>query len=202
MSSPSRLPLIASLAVLVVGIAGFAVATWRLTPQPAGQQAASGQKAALGGPFQLIDQTGAAVSEQAFLGKPTLLFFGFTHCPDICPTKLYELTQLLDAMGPDAARVNTVFVSVDPSRDTPALMKDYLASFHASIRGFTGSEEQVANMIRIWRVYARKVPLEKGDYTMDHTAGIYLLDKKGEFVRILDITKGIDEARNQLKPLL
>ena len=94
--------------------------------------------AAIGGPFQLTDQAGQAVTEKNLKGKPTLIFFGFTHCPDVCPTSLFEISEVLKAMGSDADRVNAFFVSVDPERDTAAAMKDYLSSFDPHLKGLTG----------------------------------------------------------------
>src|SRR5580704_4315023 len=103
--------------------------------------------AAIGGPFQLTDQAGQAVTDKNLRGKPTLIFFGFTHCPDICPTSLFEMSEVLKAMGKDADRVNAYFVSVDPERDTAAAMKDYLSSFDSHLTGLTGTPDQVAKVI-------------------------------------------------------
>ena len=97
--------------------------------------------AAIGGPFQLTDQAGQAVTEKNLKGQPTLIFFGFTHCPDVCPTSLFEISEVLHAMGKDAGRVNAYFVSVDPERDTAAAMKDYLSSFDPHLKGLTGDPE-------------------------------------------------------------
>ena len=138
--------------------------------------------AAIGGPFQLTDQAGQTVTDQNLKGRPTLIFFGFTHCPDVCPTSLFEISEVLKAMGSDADRVNAYFVSVDPERDTAAAMKDYLSSFDPHLKGLTGDPEAVAKVLSAYRVYAKKVPLKDGDYTMDHTAVVYLMDKNGRFV--------------------
>src|SRR6516164_11727978 len=132
--------------------------------------------AAIGGPFQLTDQRGAAVTEKDLQGRPTLIFFGFTHCPDVCPTSLFEISEILRAMGQDADRVNAWFISVDPERDNAAAMKDYLSSFDPHLKGLTGDPAAVARVISEFRVYAKKVPLKDGDYTMDHTALTYLMD--------------------------
>ena len=126
--------------------------------------------AAIGGPFQLTDQSGQTVTDKNLQGKPTLIFFGFTHCPDICPTSLFEISEVLKAMGKDADRVNAYFVSVDPERDTAAAMKDYLSSFDPHLKGLTGDPTAIAKVLSSYRVYAKKVPLKDGDYTMDHTA--------------------------------
>jgi protein SCO1/2 len=158
--------------------------------------------AAIGGPFQLTDQAGQAVTEKNLKGRPTLIFFGFTHCPDVCPTSLFEISEVLKAMGKDADRINAYFVSVDPERDTAAAMKEYLASFDPHLKGLTGNSEAVAKVISGFRVYARKVPLKDGDYTMDHTALIYLMDRDGKFVSPFNIKRTPEEAAADLKRYL
>jgi protein SCO1/2 len=157
---------------------------------------------AIGGPFQLTDQSGASVTEKSLQGRPTLIFFGFTHCPDVCPTSLFEISQVLRAMGTDADRVNAYFVSVDPERDTAAAMKDYLTSFDPHLKGLTGDPQAVAKIISEYRVYARKVPLKDGDYTMDHTALIYLMDRDGKFVSPFNLKRSPEEAAADLKRYL
>lgn len=158
--------------------------------------------AAIGGPFKLTDQAGATVTEKNLQGRPTLIFFGFTHCPDVCPTSLFEMSELLRAMGKDADRVNAYFVSVDPERDTPEAMKNYLQSFDPRLKGLTGDAEAVKQIASAYRVYVKKVPLKDGDYTMDHTALIYLMDKNGRFVSPFNIKKAPDEAAADLKKYL
>ena len=138
--------------------------------------------AAVGGPFRLQDQNGKLVTDADLKGRPFLIFFGFTHCPDICPTTLFDMSELLKALGPDADRAGVLFVTVDPDRDTPAVIKDYLSNFDPHLRGLTGDRAAIDAAIRAYRVYAKKVPLENGDYTMDHTAIVYLMDKDGHFV--------------------
>jgi len=158
--------------------------------------------AAIGGPFQLTDQTGQIVTEKSLQGRPTLIFFGFTHCPDVCPTSLFEISEVLRAMGKDADRVNAYFISVDPERDTDAAMKDYLSSFDPHLKGLTGGPDAVAKVISGFRVYARKVPLKDGDYTMDHTALIYLMDRDGRFVSPFNLKRTPEEAAADLKRYL
>ncbi len=158
--------------------------------------------AAIGGAFQLTDQTGQTVTEKNLLGKPTIIFFGFTHCPDVCPTALFEMSQVLRAMGADTGKVNAYFISVDPERDTMAAMKDYLSSFDPNLKGLTGTPEQIAKIISAYRVYARKIPLKDGDYTMDHTALIYLMDSNGKFVRPFDLKRKPEESAAELKRYL
>ena len=158
--------------------------------------------AAIGGPFQLTDQTGQTVTEQSMQGRPTLVFFGFTHCPDVCPTTLFEMSEVLKAMGKDGDRVNAYYISVDPERDTQAAMKEYLSSFDPRLRGLTGSSEAIAKVLSEYRVYAKKVPLKDGDYTMDHTALIYLMDRDGKFVAPFNINRKPEDAATDLKRYL
>jgi protein SCO1/2 len=158
--------------------------------------------AAIGGPFQLVDQTGQTVTEKNLQGRPSIIFFGFTHCPDVCPTSLFEMSEVLRAMGKDADRVNAFFVSVDPERDTPAAMKDYLSSFDPHLKGLTGDAKDIAKMTTAYRVYAKKVPLKDGDYTMDHTALIYLMDRDGRFVAPFNLKRTPEEAAAELKRYL
>jgi protein SCO1/2 len=157
---------------------------------------------AIGGPFQLTDQAGQAVTEKNLQGKPTLIFFGFTHCPDVCPTSLFEISEVLRAMGKDADRVNAYFISVDPERDTAVAMKDYLSSFDPHLKGLTGDADAVAKVVSGFRVYAKKVPLKDGDYTMDHTALIYLMDRDGKFVAPFNLKRTPEEAAKDLKRYL
>jgi protein SCO1/2 len=158
--------------------------------------------AAIGGPFQLTDQAGQTVTDKDLKGRPTLIFFGFTHCPDVCPTSLFEISEVLKAMGRDADRVNAYFVSVDPERDTAAAMKDYLSSFDPHLKGLTGNPEAVAKVLSAYRVYSKKVPLKDGDYTMDHTALIYLMDRDGRFVAPFNLKRTPEEAATDLKRYL
>jgi protein SCO1 len=158
--------------------------------------------AAIGGPFQLTDQAGQVVTDQNLKGRPTLIFFGFTHCPDVCPTSLFEISEVLRALGKDADKVNAWFVSVDPERDTAAKMKDYLSSFDPHLKGLTGNPEAVAKVISGYRVFARKVPLKDGDYTMDHTALVYLMDKDGRFVAPFNLKRSPQDAAADLKRYL
>jgi len=155
--------------------------------------------AAIGGPFQLVDQSGATVTADKLQGKPTLLFFGYTHCPDVCPTTLFDVSEVLRAMGKDADRVNAYFVSVDPERDTPAIMKDYLSSFDPHLKGLTGDSDAVGKMLSEYRVYSKKVPGKDGEYTMDHSAMVYLMDRSGRFVAPFKLDRKPDEAAADLK---
>jgi protein SCO1/2 len=153
-------------------------------PSPIGQAVA-----AVGGPFHLEDQNGKPVTDADMKGRPFLVFFGFTHCPDICPTTLFDMSQLFKALGPDADRAGALFITVDPERDTPAVLKDYLSNFDPHLRGLTGDETAIKAATKAYRVYAQKVPLENGDYTMDHTAVVYLMDKDGHFVAPFNMSR-------------
>src|ERR1700704_908335 len=148
--------------------------------------------------FRLTDTAGRAFPRAELAGGPTLVFFGFTHCPDVCPTTLFEISEVLKAMGKDADRVNAYYISVDPDRDTAAAMKEYLSSFDPRLKGLTGSPEQIAKVISSYRVYAKKVPLKDGDYTMDHTALTYLMDRDGKFVSPFNLNRKPDEAAADL----
>jgi protein SCO1/2 len=158
--------------------------------------------AAIGGPFQLVDQDGKAVTEEDFKGKPFLVFFGFTHCPDICPTALFDMSEVLRKLGPDADRTRALFITVDPERDTPAVLKDYLSSFEPQIRGLTGDVAAIAAVEKTYRVYARKVPLEAGGYTMDHSAVVYLMSKDGKFVAPFNLKRRPEDAATELRKYL
>ena len=155
--------------------------------------------AGVGGPFHLEDQNGKPVSDQDMKGRPFLVFFGFTHCPDVCPTTLFDISQLLRQLGPDADRTGALFITVDPERDTPAVMKDYLSNFDPHLRGLTGDQASVGAAIRAYRVYAKKGPLPGGDYTMDHTAVVYLMDKAGQFVAPFDLKRTPETAAVDLR---
>lgn len=139
-------------------------------------------KTSIDGPFTLVDANGRQVTEKSLLGKPTAIFFGFTFCPEVCPTTLTEMSAALDALGPDADRLNVVFVSVDPERDTPAKMKLYLSNFDRRIQGFTGTVQTVAAAAKAYRIYYAKVPIDGGDYTIDHSSSVYLFDRRGRFI--------------------
>ena len=166
-------------------------------PSPIGQAIA-----AVGGPFQLEDQNGKPVTDADMKGKPFLVFFGFTHCPDICPTTMFDISQILHQLGPDANRTGALFITVDPERDTPAVLKDYLSNFDPHLRALTGDQASINAAIKAYRVYAKKIPLENGDYTMDHTAVVYLMDKDGHFVAPFNLKQTPQAAADQLRRYL
>ena len=196
MSTPAR-PIVIATAFAASLLAGLLVVFLAM-----GGVRSVTQPAAIGGPFQLTDQNGKTVTDKDLKGKPTLIFFGYTHCPDVCPTSLFEISEVLRAMGTDAGRVNAYFISVDPERDTPAAMKDYLSSFDSHLEGLSGDPAEIAKVLREYRVYAKKVALKDGDYTMDHTALIYLMDRDGHFVSPFNLKRSPEEAAADLKRYL
>lgn len=180
-------------AALIVGAAAIAGLAFTLFDRGPDAPAAS----AVGGPFTLTDMNGRTVTNKDFEGSPALLFFGFTRCPDVCPTALAQMSDVLAALGPDA-RINVLFVSVDPERDTPASLKDYLSSFDKRIVGLWGDPATTAKVMKSFRAFAAKVPLKDGDYTMDHTAIVYLLDKQGRFVNAFNLDRPAKDAARDL----
>jgi protein SCO1 len=184
---------IAAWAAVVLVIAGVAGALYWKQNQGA---------AAFGGPFTLTDQTGATVTEATLKGHPSAMFFGYTHCPDVCPTTLYDMTTRLEELGPDADKLKVYFVTIDPERDTKELMATYLSAFDPRITGLTGTREQVDQIIKDYHVFARKVPRDDGGYLMDHTATVYLLDKDANFTGTLDYQEDEKTALAKLKRLV
>ena len=178
---------------LVVGLAIFLGVFLYAT----GQFGDSG--GAIGGPFKLIGDNGQPISNRMFQGKPYLVFFGYTHCPDICPTTLFDLSQVMQALGKDADHAAALFITVDPERDTPAVMKDYLSNFDPHLRGATGDLQTIEKVEREFHVYAKKVPTTDGDYSMDHSAEIYLMDKRGRFVAPFDLKRKPTESAAALR---
>jgi protein SCO1/2 len=154
---------------------------------------------AIGGPFKLVGDNGKPITDQDMKGKPYLVFFGYTHCPDICPTTLFELSEVMRALGPDADKTRALFISIDPERDTPAAMKDYLSSFDPHVMGATGDAKAIDVAEKEFRVYAKKVQGKDGDYSMDHTALVYLMDKEGRFVAPFRLDRKPEAAAADLR---
>jgi protein SCO1 len=195
--TPTSIRLLTIGAAFLAGLLAFTVAILFVTgrsPVP--------QPSAIGGPFQLVDQEGKPVTEAALKGQPSLIFFGFTHCADICPTALFDISQVYKALGRDGDRVAAYFVSVDPERDTPEILKEYLSSFDPRVRGLTGDPAAVAAMEKAYRVYSKKIPLEAGGYTMDHTALVYLMDKEGRFVAPFNMKRKPEDSAAELRRYL
>lgn len=165
-------------AVLAIIAAGAALWTFFRAPS---QQTTSSGTATVGGPFTLVDQQGRTVTDETFRGRWMLVFFGFTHCPDVCPTALNDMSAVLAELGTAADKVQPIFVTVDPERDTVEAMSQYVANFDPRIVALTGTPEQIAQAAKAYRVYYKKVP-QGDDYTMDHTGILYLMDPQGRFM--------------------
>lgn len=157
----------------------------------------------LGKALTLNDHNGQARTLQDFAGKVTVAFFGFTQCPDVCPTALAELSQVMQKLGPDADRVQVLLISVDPERDTPEILKQYVTTFDPRFLGLTGTPDQVKKTAASFKAYYAKVPTENGaNYTMDHTAAFYLFDGEGESRVLANSTIGVDAMVHDIKALL
>lgn len=169
-----------------------------LRPDGSGQQAGT---ITIGGPFRLTDHNGQAFDSKVLAGKPYALFFGFTHCPDVCPTTLLEITNLLAALGPKAKDFRVLFVSVDPSRDTPQALKEYLSAFDARITGLTGTEAEIAAVAKAHRAIYRRVETPSS-YVMDHTAAVYLFNGKGGLTGTFDNSEPETAQKQKLERLL
>jgi len=152
----------------------------------------------LGGPFELVDHDGRTVTERSYGDTWRLMFFGFTHCPDVCPTELQKFAEVLDRLGSRSARVTPLFVSVDPERDTPDELKRYVAQFDPRIVGLTGTQQQVSTVLRSFRVYASRVPVDGGSYTMDHSAFVYLMRPDGSFGALFSPDMPVDRIATAL----
>lgn len=159
----------------------------------------SGQ--AFGAPFTLVDQKGAAITEAAFRGQPSAVFFGFTHCPEVCPTTLVELDNWLKQLGDEGKNIRAYFVSIDPERDTPEVMNTYVGNVSDRITGITGEPAKIQAMAKAFAIYTKKVETEGGDYTMDHTASVLLLDSKGDFFGTIAYGENPEAALAKLKRL-
>ena len=151
-------------------------------------------RAGVGGPFALVAHDGRTITNRDFVGTPHLVFFGFTHCPDVCPTKLFEISEVLRAAGDKGRGLRALFITVDPERDTPAALKAYVSSFDERIVGLTGTPEAVEATVRAFKAYARKAPTKGGDYTMEHTPTVYLMGRNGEFVGSFNLSRPPGEA--------
>lgn len=162
-----------------------------------------GQKVLIGGNYELIGKDGKIYSNESFLGKPLLVFFGFTFCPDICPYGLTTISEVLDSLGRDADKINSVFITLDPERDSYARISEFVENFHPNIVGLSGSVEKIKNVADLWKVYNKKVYLESSElaYTIDHSAYIYLMDKKGKYLTHFSHTSEPSDITKKIKSL-
>lgn len=182
MPERSRLAVLAVIAAFVVALAG--IAGWTLFGQPGFGQPGAPPDTGIGGAFSLEDKNGHPVTDRDLRGRYALLYFGYTFCPDVCPTTLNTVAAAVDLLGPAAARLTPVFITIDPQRDTPKVVGDYVAAFSPRLLGLTGTAEQVAAVTGAYRVYAAPHRTGPGpnDYTMDHTSLLYLMAPDGHFV--------------------
>ncbi|MXN66016.1 SCO family protein [Stappia sp. GBMRC 2046] len=157
----------------------------------------------IGGPFELVDgATGKTVTEADFKGKPSAYFFGYTFCPDVCPTTLAETQGWIEELGEDADKMNFAFVSVDPERDTPEIVGDYVSAFDKRIHALSGSQEQIDKIVKNYRVYVKKVTRTNGEYLVDHSAGVYLMDANNEFRGTISYGESHENAVAKLRRLI
>ena len=178
-------------AVALVGLAAFLLTSPSQRPRGA----------LIGGAFALEDGAGKTVSDQTLRGKPFLVYFGYTHCPDVCPTELARISDILGKMGDKS--IPALFITVDPERDPPKVMQDYVSSFNPAIVGLSGSLQAVEATEKTFRVFARKgQPQPDGDYSMDHSSIVYLMDKNGAFVEAFNVERAPDEAAKELETYL
>jgi cytochrome oxidase Cu insertion factor (SCO1/SenC/PrrC family) len=164
----------------VIFIGSISAGVWMVTQS---RQAGDAGSTLVGGPFQLTDHTGAAVTEADYAGSYKIVYFGYTYCPDVCPTGLTVITEALDLLGSESKAVKPLFITVDPERDTTAVMADYHQHFHPSFSNLTGTVEQIADVARAYRVFYQKVEdADAGVYLMDHSAVTYLMAPGGGFL--------------------
>lgn len=156
----------------------------------------------LGSPFQLVTHEGKPITQAIFKEKASAVFFGFTHCPEICPTTLNDLSILRERLGPDADRLNIIFITVDPARDTVEALSDYIPFFGPGIIGITGPEEQVYALAKSWGIYWKKSEINDFGYNIDHTASVFMLNDKGEFKGTIDSQESREIAFLKLQKLV
>lgn len=183
-------------ALILLGM--IALYVGQLNRDGLGEQAAAPR---IGAPFELVDHNGEVISESAMEGKPVAVFFGFTHCPDVCPTTLAELTGWLDRLGEAGDGIEIFFITVDPERDVPQVLASYIDSFADRVTAITGPTERVHSLADAWHVYYDKVPLEGGGYTMDHTASVFLVDSHGRLKSTIAYGENPDTALQKLRNL-
>ena len=197
-----RLVMVVALGLLLGGLlAALAVPDLRERVLRSAAPIANVGKAQIGGPFSLTDHTGRRVTNKDFLGRNLIVYFGFTFCPDVCPTGLQVIAAALDGLGPKAERFTPVFISLDPVRDTPAQMADYVKAFHPRLVGLTGTPDEIASVARAYRVYYKSVKDDKSSagYTIDHTSIIYVMDAKGEYVAHFTHATAVDAIVSRLQ---
>jgi protein SCO1 len=187
---------------LVIGVVAAVIflAAPKMGP---GTETTSTGKALIGGPFSLLNSEGQRVTEKNFAGHPMLVYFGFTHCPDVCPSGLQVIAAALDKLGPDGENITPLFITLDPERDTPAVLGAYVKSFHKRIVGLSGSLEETTAAAKAYRVYFKKVSDQAtpGEYSVDHSTFMYLIDSQGNYRKHFNHAVGVDELAEGLAKL-
>jgi len=164
-------------------------------------KASSPKEFTIGSPFSLIDHRGKVITEKDFLGHPSALFFGFTHCPEVCPTTMSKLSILLDELGTKGDQIKVYFVTLDPDRDTPEVLMNYLSAFNERFIAITGNSNDVETLARSWKVYWKRTKTSDGGYTLDHTASVLLLNSQSNFVGTIGWKEEATVALEKLKRL-
>lgn len=196
-----RIILWGAVALVVLGMGAFLALTTMRSQAP-DQSALYEGVDSVGGPFTLVrSDTGETVTQEDFADKPKAIFFGFTYCPDVCPTTLFELSTYLEQLGPLADDIHVLMVTIDPERDTPEFLEQYVAAFSDDIVGLTGTQDAVDEAVANYRVYARRVELDDGDYTMDHTASIFLMNEENQLVGTIAYQENPETALPKLERL-
>ena len=199
-SSPRILLIVVTLVGLVIlGVGGFLAVALRDNPRGA---AGTALASAIGGPFQLVDQNGKTITDADLKGRWSLIYFGYTHCPDACPTALNDISIALADLGAKRDEVRPIFITVDPERDTPEALKAYVTAFDAPILALTGTPEQIAKAAKGYRVYYAKHPEAGGDYSMDHSSVIYIMDPEGRFTASFTHENSPEQIADRLKKLV
>lgn len=194
MNNLSRLRIILWALVAAVGLGAAGLYAYTATRPSVPQNLGDGD-------YQLLTAAGEPFTRESLVGSPSMLFFGFTHCPEVCPTSLAEMTAWYEALGDEAKDLKAYFVTVDPERDTAAIIGDYV-SWTGHVTGVTGAPEEIEKAAKAWAIYYQKVPLEDGDYTMDHTASVFLLDREGNFEGTIAYREDSATALAKLRKLL
>ncbi|MBE7184143.1 MAG: SCO family protein [Methylobacterium mesophilicum] len=192
---------VAAWAAVAVVSAGLAAAMVLRSGPSAPPSSVSGT-AAVGGAFSLTSQRGSVVTDRSLRGKPYLAFFGFTNCPDICPTTLFELTTMMAELGAEADKFNVLLISVDPERDSQEVLAEYMTAFDPRIIALRGTRAQTDAAVKAFAATAVKVPLEGGTYTMEHTAGVYLMDAAGRYAGLMRMEEPKQERMRKLRDLI
>jgi protein SCO1/2 len=195
----NRFPLVLAAAMIAIVTVGLVTMLTRI--DSATGDSGSGGAVTIGGPFSLVDQTGAQVTDRTYAGRYRLIYFGYTFCPDACPTELQVMAQAMDDLGADAAKVQPIFVTIDPARDTPGQLAAYVPQFDKRLVGLTGSAEQIAAIAREYKVYYAKA--ETGGaldaYAMNHSSFVYLMDPNGKFLTVFSSDDAADKIAASIR---